>query len=280
MAGMSIQGKVTLIAGASGAIGQVIAREFLREGALVALASRHPVRSDSEERRASFGEDSNWFHLDVKDLRSVESVVSEVEQKLGPLAILINASGAYGPIGPVEGNDSAHWEDAVQTNLLGAFNLVHAVVPRMSQHGGGRIIHFSGGGGAYGRPYFSCYSACKAALIRFTESAGKELEERNIYMNAIAPGPVKSGMWEELRSAGPAAGSDALKELESMDKAGGVSAERAARLAVFLAGTKIPLTGKVISAVWDDWENLESHAKTLCNTDAWTLRRVALNGKQ
>jgi NAD(P)-dependent dehydrogenase (short-subunit alcohol dehydrogenase family) len=276
---MSIRGNVALVVGASGAIGQAIALELAREGAIVALTSRSELKSGLMGEISALSARCKWFQLDVRRSASVEQIVSQVDRELGPLKILINASGAYGPIGPVAENDPGSWEDAVQTNLVGAFNLVHAVVPLMSGHGGGRIIHFSGGGGAYGRPFFSCYSSCKAAMIRFTESVAKELQEKNIFMNAIAPGPVKSRMWEELRTAGPAAGGDALRELESMDKTGGVSAERAAKLAVVLAGTKSAITGRVISAVWDDWEHLDLYASELKDSEAWTLRRVPLNGK-
>lgn len=276
---MTIRGKVALVVGASGAIGQAIALEFAREGAIVAVTSRSALKSGLMEQISTLNAGCKWFQLDVRNLASVQKVIGAADRELGPLEILINAAGAYGPIGPVAENDPEHWADAVQTNIVGAFNLVYAVVPVMSSHGRGRIVHFSGGGGAYGRPFFSCYSSCKAAVVRFTESAGKELAEKNIFMNAIAPGPVKSGMWEELRAAGAAAGGDALRELDSIDKTGGVPPERAARLAVLLAATQVPIAGRVISAVWDDWEHLELHADKLIGSEAWTLRRVPLHGE-
>jgi 3-oxoacyl-[acyl-carrier protein] reductase len=276
---MTIAGRVALIAGASGAIGHALSLEFARQGAIVALGSRSPVDPDLLLEVVAINPSCREFRLDVTDPLSIEAAIDQVERQLGSVAFLLNATGAYGPIGPVAESDSTHWASAVQTNIVGAFNLVHAVAPRMDRNGGGRIVHFSGGGGTYGRPNFSCYSACKAALLRFTESAGEELAAKNIFMNAIAPGPVKSPMWEDLRAAGAAAGDAALRELQSMDEKGGVPAEHAAKLAVLLASTAVPIAGRVISAVWDDWEHLELHAGKILNSDAWTLRRVPLDGQ-
>lgn len=274
---MAIQGKVVLIVGSSGAIGSAIAKEFVRRKAVVALASRSmPAAAFFEE--IAIPQDQ-WLQIDVTDLRSIEKAMELLEDRLGRIEFMVNASGVYGPIGPLKYNDPSAWVDAVQTNIVGAFNLMHAVIPQMSRHGGGRVLHFSGGGGLYGRPFFTCYSACKAAIVRLTESVALELKDQNIFVNAIAPGPVKSRMWDELRSAGAAAGNEALQELQSLEESGGVSADRAASLAVALCETSLPITGKVISAIWDDWEHLESYAEEILTTPAWTLRRTPLQAK-
>ncbi|MGA7555793.1 MAG: SDR family oxidoreductase, partial [Candidatus Acidiferrales bacterium] len=130
----------------------------------------------------------------------------------------------------------------------------------------------------YGRPYFTSYSAAKAALVRLTESLAGELRENNIDVNAVAPGPISSRMWEELRKAGQAAGAKAIEELKKMDENGGVSPERAADLAVFLASeSSNGLTGRLISAVHDKWNEIDSRAVDRIPADAWTLRRIPLD---
>lgn len=276
---MNIRGKVAVVVGASGAIGGAIAEEFAREGAAVVLGSRSGKVDGLIERIASKGARHTQAAIDVTDVSQVEWVLKKLDSEFGPISILVNAAGVYGPIGPVEANDPVAWMNAVNSNIVGAFNLVHAAIPLMLKNGGGRIIHFSGGGGAYGRPFFSSYSTCKAAIVRFTESIALELKDRNIYVNVIAPGPVKSALWEELRAAGTTAGADAENELRKMDSEGGVPAQRAARLAVFLGGTELPVTGRLISAVWDDWEHLDNHVNTLLESDVWTLRRVSMETK-
>jgi 3-oxoacyl-[acyl-carrier protein] reductase len=147
----------------------------------------------------------------------------------------------------------------------------------MKGRGGGKIILFSGGGAAYGRPFFTPYSASKAAVVRFTESLADELEPANIQVNAVAPGPVNSGMWTEMRAAGGLGGSALLSELKKMDQSGGASPDRAAGLAVFLASSRSDrLTGRLLSAIWDDWEHLENHMGKIAASDVWTLRRIPL----
>lgn len=269
--------KTCLVVGASGVIGRAVTEKLHQEGAKVALTFRSPKNRtilrlwrQKDPRLAAFA-------LDVSKPKQVQSVVARVVRKFGPIHILVNCSGVLGPVGAAHLVSPAAWRKAVEINLLGGFYLVHAVIPCMLSSGGGKIINFSGGGAAYGRPYFTAYSASKAALVRFTESLSSELIDKNIQVNAIAPGPVKSRMWDKLRAAGNAGGSQALEELRKMEATGGVSADRAAALVVFLAsGCSNGLTGRLISAVHDKWEELEPRIPNIMSSDAGTLRRVPL----
>jgi NAD(P)-dependent dehydrogenase (short-subunit alcohol dehydrogenase family) len=106
----------------------------------------------------------------------------------------------------------------------------------------------------------------------------QELEEANIQVNAVAPGPVESRMWDEMRAAGAAGGPKLLEELKRMDETGGAAPDRAAGLALFLASERSGrLTGRLLSALWDDWEHLEDQIDKIATSDVWTLRRVPLN---
>ena len=85
-------------------------------------------------------------------------------------------------------------------------------------------------------------------------------------------------MWDELRASGGAGGPQAVEELEKMDLTGGVPAERAAALALFLASDRCKgLTGRLISAVHDKWEEMGPRIPKIMSTDSWTLRRVPLD---
>ena len=122
------------------------------------------------------------------------------------------------------------------------------------------------------------YGASKAAIVRFTESLAEELRDANVQVNAIAPGPVRSRMWDEMRAAGAAAGPRALSEIMQMEETGGVSPDRAAALALFLATSRSKgLTGRLISGVHDRWEGFSSRIPEIMNTDRGTLRRVPLD---
>jgi NAD(P)-dependent dehydrogenase (short-subunit alcohol dehydrogenase family) len=274
---VELANKVCLIVGASGAIGAAVAERFYAEGARLGLTyhtekfiSRSSLFSKGNGRVASFA-------LDVRKHKQVQSVVTRVVRRFGPINVLVNCSGVLGPVGATQEISVVDWRRTLETNLFGGFYLVRAVVPVMLASGGGRIILFSGGGAAYGRPRFTAYSASKTALVRFTENLSAELSNDNIQVNAIAPGPVKSRMWEDLRASGSAAGSQALKDLKKMDTGGGVPPERAAALALFLASDRSNgLSGRLISAVHDKWEEFGSRISNIMSSDAGTLRRIPL----
>ena len=274
---MEFNNKVCLIVGASGAIGSAVAEAFYHQGARVAL-THHAVKS-SVPLLGLTPQDSRIaaFRLDARKWQEVQAVVAQTEGKFGPIEILVNCTGVLGPVGPAQEVSVEDWIRTIEVNLLGGFLLARAVLPSMLARGAGKIILFSGGGAAYGRPFFTAYSASKAALVRFTESLAAEVADKNIQVNAIAPGPVKSRMWDELLVSGPAGGPQALAELKKMQETGGVPAERAAALAVFLASSQSNrLTGRLISAVYDKWETLGQDTSKALSGDAGTLRRVPL----
>ena len=274
---MEFTNKVCLIAGASGAIGSAVAKAFYDEGALVAL-THHAKRTNalfvglpSQDPRVA------TFRLDARKWKDVQAVVARAGDKFGPIDILVNCAGVLGPVGPTQEVLVEQWIRTIEINLFGGFLLARAVLPSMLAKGSGKILLFSGGGAAYGRPFFTAYSASKAALVRFTESLAAEVADKNIQVNAIAPGPVKSRMWDELLVSGSAGGPQALAELKKMEETGGVPAERAAALAMFLASSRSNgLTGRLISAVYDKWETLGPKISSTMSKDAGTLRRIPL----
>jgi 3-oxoacyl-[acyl-carrier protein] reductase len=218
------------------------------------------------------------YKLDVTDWEQVQVTIREVENAFSGIDVLVNCTGTVGPIGAFETLDIRAWVKTIETNLMGSVHLARAVLPSMKERGRGKIILFSGGGAAYARPYFTPYSSSKAAVVRFAESLAQELESANIQVNAVAPGPVNSRMWSEMRAASASGGPTLLKELKHMEETGGVSPDRAARLAALLASDRSNgLSGRLLSAVWDDWEHLEGHIDKISTSDVWTLRRVPLN---
>ena len=265
-----LNGRVCLIAGASGAIGCAVANRFRSEGATLAVTylTQKPALIDDTIPR---------FALNVCDWEDVQRVVQEVIQTFGRLDVLVNCTGVLGPIGPVSNTDPAAWIKAVEINFVGSFYLTRAVLPQMLKQTGGKILHFSGGGAAYARPFFTAYGASKAALVRFTESLAEELSGTQIDVNTIAPGPVNSRMWDQMRATADAGGERTLEDIKKMELGGGVPPERAAALAVFLASNcSDGLTGRLISAVYDTWEGLGERIPDIMKSEAGTLRRVPI----
>jgi NAD(P)-dependent dehydrogenase (short-subunit alcohol dehydrogenase family) len=271
-----LENKVCLVAGASGAIGCAVAERFHAEGALLALGS---LTQAAALRLADRFDAPGVLHLqfDVRSWHEVRNAVEQTHDRLGALDVLVNCTGMQGPIGPAHTAAPDEWARAIEVNLLGSFHLVRAAVPLMLGHGGGKIIHFSGGGAAYARPFFSAYGASKAGVVRFTETLAEELHDANIQVNTIAPGPVRSRMWDEMRAAGPAAGDKTIRDIAEMEETGGVPPSRAAALALFLASPRSNgLTGRLISGVHDPWEDFPGRISDIMKTEGGTLRRVPL----
>jgi 3-oxoacyl-[acyl-carrier protein] reductase len=146
---------------------------------------------------------------------------------------------------------------------------------RESSHG--KIITFAGGGDGP-LPRFTSYASSKGAILRFTESVAAELKEFHIDVNAISPGLVNSGFVENLLAAGPER-AGAEKYQEALNQVSGamatVSPDKAAALAVFLASDQSNgLTGKNISAVWDNWKDIPVHLDILSSSDVYNWRRI------
>lgn len=270
---MQLTNKVCLIAGASGALGTAIAKVFYDHGARLCLTSY----SQSVDTEALEPERVTKLRLDARNKEEVNAVVSQIAEKFGTIDILVNCTGILGPVGATSTISSMDWVNTIEVNLIGSFYLTHAVLPIMQLHRKGKIIHFSGGGAAYGRPFFTAYGASKAALVRFVESLAGELRDLHIDINAIAPGPVSSRMWDELRSVVQTAGPAAAEDLKKMDETGGVSPQLAASLALFLASDSSDgLSGRLISAVHDRWQTFEARIAQIASSEAGTLRRIPL----
>ena len=274
---MELANKVCVIVGGSGAIGSAVARRFYAEGAHLALTFLTVEPQKLCEELSGGPGRTACYRLDITDWKHVQTVVSQVRTDFAGIDVLVNCSGILGPIGPLETLDMAEWALAIETNLTGSVYLARAVLPCMKDRGRGKIILFSGGGAAYGRPCFTSYSSSKAAVVRFAESLAQELEVANIQVNTVAPGPVRSRMWDAMRAAGQAGGPKLLEELKRMEETGGASADRAAGLVAFLASDRSNrLTGRLLSAVWDDWEHFENSMEEIAASEAFTLRRVPL----
>jgi len=239
------------------------------------LASRTIGEVESAAREAEgLGRKALAVRADVSRLADVEAMVKQSLERFGRIDILVNNAAVQPPIGPLWENDPEEWLQTILTNLGGVFLCSRAVIPTMIRQGGGKIINLSGGGATSPRPYFSAYAASKAAVVRLTETLAEELKPHGIQVNAIAPGAVYTHMTEEVLSAGASAGERALAEAERV-KAHAVGSDAAAELAVFLASEDSDgLTGRLISAMWDDWRSLPRRLSEVMESDLYTLRRV------
>jgi NAD(P)-dependent dehydrogenase (short-subunit alcohol dehydrogenase family) len=199
-----------------------------------------------------------------------------VLSELGSVEILVNNAGVYGPKGESDTVPFADWARAIEINLYGTFLPCQSAIRHMKKIGRGKIINLSGGGATSPLPKFSAYAASKAAVVRLTETLAEELRGFLIDVNAIAPGALNTRLLDEVLSAGPdAVGQKFYEKALQQRDLGGVPLEKGARLCVYLASPKSDgITGKLISAQWDPWENLDAFRAQLNQSDVYTLRRI------
>lgn len=273
---MKLHGKVAIVTGAGRGIGAAISLAYAAEGTDLALVSRtHSEIMSVASQVQSLGRRAIAVRADVSEKKDVDEMVEQVIREFGKVDILVNNAGVQGPIGLMVDNDYEHWIRTIQINLVGTFLCCKAVLPFMIRQRSGKIINLSGGGAAHPRPRFSAYSSSKAAVVRLTETLAEELKEFNIQVNAIAPGAVNTGMLDQVLAASQDAGEKALKEAKKQMETGGVPTDVPAALAVFLASDDSNgLTGRLISAVWDDWKSMKEHISEVMANDTYTLRRI------
>jgi NAD(P)-dependent dehydrogenase (short-subunit alcohol dehydrogenase family) len=275
-----LEAKNILLTGASRGLGAQVARAAWRRGASLLLTARSETAL--AQLRAELlsvarpGQTAEIFKADLANPQAPQLILSRARSVWDRVDVLINNAALPGPIGKAWENPWDEWQMTLQVNLLAPVALCRAVVLRMVEAGQGKIINLSGGGAATPRPYFSAYAAAKAALVRFSETLAQEVRDFNIQVNCVAPGVMNTDMLQAVCRAGPekAGASEYARALEYARQETS-SPERAAELCCYLSSSASQgITGKLISAVWDPWESLESHLEDLKETDLYTLRRI------
>ncbi len=270
--------KSVCITGASRGLGLATAEAFRAGGWHVALVARDASALElAASRLLGMPCDADVFPipLDLMKQEAGEKLFNMLKGRWGGLDALVNNAGIQGPIGPLWTSSPEEWERTFRLLLFTPASLCRFAIPWMRKRGGGTIVNISGGGATGPRPNFSAYGAAKAALVRLTETLAMECVPHGIAVNAVAPGAMPTAMLHEVTEAGE--GSAGQKEYETALRLTTTSdaavIRRAAQCVFTLAQPGVPVTGKLISAVWDPWEKLSEHVEDL-GSDIYTLRRI------
>lgn len=275
-----LKGRAAVITGANQGLGEAIARAYVNAGANLLLCARDENKllkvQDQLRSLCKAGQKVEVMRADISRQDDVNRVASLALDAFPQIHILVNNAGAYGPKGRIEDVDWEEWARAVEINLLGSILMAKTFLPYFRKNKYGKVIQLSGGGATSPLPFISAYAASKAGIVRFMETLAEEVREDNIDINSIAPGALNTRLLDEVLEAGPdKVGQTFYDRAIKQKENGGAPLEKAAELSVFLASSDSDgITGKLISAIWDPWQDFPEHLQTLTESDIYTLRRI------
>lgn len=187
----SLVGRVVLVTGALGHLGQVSARRFLRAGAKTVLVDRMTDRLDSQFQDVAGSPDHMLAGgVDLTDEASVVQMVREVVVRFGRIDVVVNTVGAYSGGMTVVQEDVDTWGRLWQINVMSTLLTSRAVIPGMVEQGRGAIVNVASHAALRGREGLAAYSMAKSAVLRLTESLSAEVKSSGVNVNAILPGTL------------------------------------------------------------------------------------------
>ncbi len=223
-----LKGKTALVTGASRGIGKAIALKLAEHGAdvVVNYVNNGEAAEEVVKKINGMGRKALKFQADVSDRKALEEMVEFTAENLGKIDILVNNAGIV-RFGTITDMSQSDWNDVVNTNLTGMFNLCQLTAPYMIKQNYGKIINLSSLAAVMNLPASYGYTATKAGVAAFTRVLGAELIGSAINVNAIAPGIIITDMLDSL--------GDAAEYYKSQIPAGRFcEAEEVAELAYYL----------------------------------------------
>ncbi|MCX5677794.1 MAG: 3-oxoacyl-[acyl-carrier-protein] reductase [Candidatus Omnitrophica bacterium] len=237
---MLLQGKVVIVTGGTRGIGRATVFEFIQSGAKVVFTY---LKSDESagiilDEIKEMGGEAVALKADTRDYKEAKRVIEETINKFGTVDILVNNAGIIKDKALMM-MDPTEWQEVIDTNLTGYFNMAKACIVTMLKQKSGNIVNISSIAGVVGTPRQVNYSSAKAGIIGLTKSLAKEVGPYNIRVNAVAPGYIETDMTKDLKQK-----ENLLKMIPSARFG---RPEDVAKVVLFLASSKAGyITGQVI----------------------------------
>ena len=268
--------RVTYISGATGFAGSMLSDHLASQGEDLLVSASNEIKLQELADNLSKKYPNVKVKTFICDLSIPEFWDKDISVfKNFYVANYINCSGIQGPIGSISQISPHEMTRVFNVNLFSSIFFTNLFVRELQPDKKLSIVHFSGGGSTSPRPFFMPYSLSKTCLLRFVENFAAENLNENIKINAISPGVLPSRMQEEIiNTLGMEKSKDFLVAEESLlDK--NISVTKLLELCDFLISSKSHgITGKLISANWDNWKEWPAHVDELKSSDLYTLRRI------
>ncbi|MEZ5652525.1 MAG: 2-hydroxycyclohexanecarboxyl-CoA dehydrogenase [Burkholderiaceae bacterium] len=193
------QGRTVIVTGGGGGIGGATCRRFAQEGAAVAVLDRDQAAADRVAAAlAQAGGSALALACDITDRANVDDAVARVQDRLGPVDVLVNNAG-WDVFKPFTKTEPAEWDRLIAINLVGALHMHHAVLPGMVARRAGRIVNIASDAARVGSSGEAVYAACKGGIVAFSKTIAREHARHGINVNVICPGPTDTALFEDYK---------------------------------------------------------------------------------
>ena len=189
-----LSGKTVIITGGGGGIGRAVCQRFAAEGSLVAVLDRDSGAAQTTvDLIREAGGKAAAYVADIADYAAITDTVAAIVKDLGVPTVLVNNAG-FDRFMPFLKTQPKEWEQLIAINLTGALNMHHAVLPKMLEAGGGKVINIASDAARVGSSGEAVYAACKAGLVGLSKTLARELATKNINVNVVCPGPTDTAL--------------------------------------------------------------------------------------